>query len=48
MITFVGNQENLASREAAFFALLANLVMVAAAVLSIVITVPKGRSVLRD
>lgn len=42
MITFTGNQENLASREAAFFALLANLVMVAAAILSIVTTVPKG------
>ncbi len=48
VITFVGNQENLATREAAFFALLANLVMVAAAVLSIVTTVPKGRSVVRD
>jgi DHA2 family multidrug resistance protein-like MFS transporter len=43
-ITFVGRQENLASREAAFFALLANLVMLVAAILSILITVPKGRT----
>ncbi|MBI1620204.1 MFS transporter [Aquamicrobium zhengzhouense] len=47
VITFAGNQENLASREAAFFAFLANLVMVAAAVVSIVLTVPKGKSVER-
>lgn len=47
VITFTGNQENLASREAAFFALLANLVMVAAAVVSILVTVPKGKSVER-
>ncbi|WP_210211172.1 MFS transporter [Borborobacter arsenicus] len=45
VITFTGNQENLASREAAFFALLANLVMVATAVVSILVTVPKGKSV---
>jgi len=32
VITFVGNQENVASREAAFFALVANLLMVVAAV----------------
>ncbi|PWL18380.1 MFS transporter [Falsochrobactrum shanghaiense] len=44
VITFVGNQENLATREAAFFALFANLVMVVAAVVSIVTTVPKGKS----
>lgn len=48
VITFVGNQENLASREAAFFALLANLVMVLAAVFSIMITVPKGKSAERS
>lgn len=47
VITFTGNQENLASREAAVFALLANLVMVAAAILSILVTVPKGKSVER-
>jgi DHA2 family multidrug resistance protein-like MFS transporter len=43
-ITFLGRQENLASREAAFFALLANLAMVVAAILSILITVPKGKA----
>ncbi len=43
VITFVGNQANLASREAAFFALLANLLMLLAAILSIMITVPKGK-----
>lgn len=42
-ITFLGRQENLASREAAFFALAANLVMLAAAIVSILVTVPKGR-----
>ena len=44
VITFVGRQENLASREAAFFALLANLVMLVAAILSIQITVPAGKT----
>lgn len=34
----------MASREAGFFALLANLVMVVAAVISIVTTVPKGKT----
>jgi DHA2 family multidrug resistance protein-like MFS transporter len=47
VITFTGNQENLAAREAAFFALLANVVMVAAAIFSILITVPKGKAVER-
>jgi DHA2 family multidrug resistance protein-like MFS transporter len=44
VITFVGRQENLASREAAFFALLANLAMLVAAIVSILITVPKGKT----
>ncbi|MBN9308320.1 MAG: MFS transporter [Devosia sp.] len=44
VITFAGNQANLPSREAAFFALAANLVMVVAAVASIVVTVPPGKS----
>lgn len=44
VITFVGRQGNLASREAAFFALLANLVMVVLAIFSILITVPKGKT----
>ncbi len=48
VITFVGVQENLASREAALFAMLANLIMLLAAILSIVLTVPKGKSVERN
>lgn len=47
VITFTGNQENLASREAAFFAQLANVVMVAAAIFSILIKVPIGKAVER-
>ncbi|MBO1077321.1 MFS transporter [Roseomonas marmotae] len=43
VITFIGNQENLATRQAALVAFMANLVMVAVAILSIVMTVPKGK-----
>lgn len=42
-ITFVGRQDNLAMREAALVAFVANLLMVAAAIVSIALTVPKGR-----
>ena len=42
-ITFSGRQDNLALREAAVVALGFNLVMVAAAIASIALTVPKGR-----
>jgi DHA2 family multidrug resistance protein-like MFS transporter len=42
-ITFVGRQDNLALREAALFAFGANLLMVAAAIVSIILTVPEGR-----
>jgi MFS transporter, DHA2 family, multidrug resistance protein len=42
-ITFVGRQDNLAMREAAFVAFAANVLMVAAAIASILLTVPKGR-----
>jgi DHA2 family multidrug resistance protein-like MFS transporter len=42
-ITFVGRQDNLALREAALFAFGGNLLMVAAAIISIMLTVPKGR-----
>ena len=42
-LTFVGRQDNLALRQAAFVAFGANLLMVAAAIISIVLTVPKGR-----
>ena len=43
VITFVGRQDNLALREAALFAFGANLLMVAAAIISIMLTVPKGK-----
>jgi DHA2 family multidrug resistance protein-like MFS transporter len=43
VITFVGRQDNIAMRQAALFALGANLLMVGAAIISIVLTVPKGR-----
>jgi DHA2 family multidrug resistance protein-like MFS transporter len=43
-ITFAGRRDNLALRQAAVIALGFNLLMVAAAVASIVLTVPKGRS----
>ena len=46
VITYVGRQDNLGLREAAFFALGVNLLMVVAAINSIVLTVPKGK--LRD
>jgi MFS transporter, DHA2 family, multidrug resistance protein len=42
-ITFVGRQDNLALREAALFAFGGNLLMVAAAIISILLTVPKGK-----
>ena len=42
-ITFVGRQDNVAVREAAFFALGANLLMIVAAIVAIVLTVPEGR-----
>jgi len=42
-ITFVGRQDNLAIREAALFAFLGNLLMVAVAIISIMLTVPKGK-----
>jgi MFS transporter, DHA2 family, multidrug resistance protein len=42
-ITFVGRQDNLALREAALFAFGGNLLMVAAAIISIMLTVPKGK-----
>ena len=42
-ITFVGRQDNIAVREAAFFAFLANLLMVVATIVAIVLTVPTGR-----
>jgi MFS transporter, DHA2 family, multidrug resistance protein len=43
LVTFVGRQDNLAVRQAALFAFGANLLMVAAAIISILLTVPGGR-----
>jgi DHA2 family multidrug resistance protein-like MFS transporter len=43
VITFAGRQDNVASREAAFFAFGANLLMIVAAIVSIVLFVPAGR-----
>lgn len=44
VITFAGRQDNIAVRRAALIALTFNLLMVAAAILSIMLTVPRGRS----
>ena len=43
VITFQGRQDNLAVREAAIIALMFNVFMVAVAILSIMLTIPKGR-----
>lgn len=43
VITFVGRQDNLAVREAAIVALTFNLIMVVLAIISIVMTIPKGK-----
>ena len=45
MISFAGRQDNLAVREAAIIALGFNLLMIAMAILSIMLTVPKGKKV---
>lgn len=42
VISYVGRQGNLAVRQAAFFALAVNLLIVVAALVSIIATVPKG------
>jgi DHA2 family multidrug resistance protein-like MFS transporter len=42
VITFVGRQDNIALRQAAMFALLFNLLMVAMAIIAIMRTVPKS------
>lgn len=44
VITFAGRQDNLAVRQAALIALGFNLLMVVAAIASIMLTVPKGRA----
>ena len=43
VITFAGRQDNVAVREAAFFAFGANLLMIVAAIIAILLLVPKGR-----
>ena len=42
VITFGGRQDNVAVRQAALIALALNLIMVVAAIVSIMLTVPKG------
>ena len=43
VLTFVGRQDNVALREAAVFAFAANLLMIVAALVAIVLLVPKGK-----
>ena len=43
MITFAGRQDNVAVREAALFAFGANLLMIVAAIIAIMLFVPKGK-----
>lgn len=43
VLTFTGRQDNLAMREAGFWALSVSLVMVALAVISIILTIPRGK-----
>jgi DHA2 family multidrug resistance protein-like MFS transporter len=43
VITFAGRQDNVGLRQAALIALAFNLLMVVAAIVSITLTVPKGR-----
>jgi len=43
VISFAGRQDNLAVREAAIIALGFNVLMVLVAILSIMLTVPKGK-----
>ena len=44
MITFGGRQDNLAVRGAAFVALAINLLMVVAAIISIMVTIPARKT----
>jgi len=44
VISYLGRQDNLAVRQAAFFALAINLLMVVAAIVSIMVTIPKRMS----
>ena len=40
MISYLGRQDNIAVRQAAFFALAINLLMVVGAIISIMLTIP--------
>ena len=44
VLTFAGRQDNLALRQAALIALGVNLLMIVAAIVSIVLTIPRGGS----
>ena len=43
VLTFVGRQDNVAVRQAATIALGVNLLMIVLAIISIVVTIPKGK-----
>ncbi|HKY99038.1 MAG TPA: hypothetical protein VJL35_14350 [Gemmatimonadaceae bacterium] len=43
VISYLGRQDNVAVRQAAFFALATNLLMVVAAIVSIMMTIPARR-----
>ncbi len=43
LVSFAGRQDNLAIREAAIIALAFNLLMVGAAIVAILMTIPKGK-----
>jgi len=43
VISYLGRQDNLAVRQAAFFALSVNLLMVVAAIVSIMLTIPRRK-----
>ena len=44
VISYLGRQDNLAVRQAAFFALAINLLMVVAAIVSIMVTIPARKT----
>jgi len=45
VISYLGRQDNLAVRQAAFFALAVNLLMVIAAIISIMVTIPRRKPI---
>jgi MFS transporter, DHA2 family, multidrug resistance protein len=48
VITYLGRQDNVAVREAALFALAINFLMVVAAIVSIMVTIPKRKASVRE